>query len=152
LAITLSEIIGEGFFMRAFKLCLFLLAAAVMCAAISLNQNKPIFEGGGNYTFFVGDTSKDCKIVTSSCPVISKLSLKNINGECAYYSNVDPFQLIDSLGGTIIFTEELSDSVNYYCSAPLPYSVELYGKTINLHVSVKADEVTAASPIIFGGY
>lgn len=57
-----------------------------------------------------------------------------------------------TVNGEIVFCEKLSDSVNYYCKADLPYSVELYGKTINLHVCIRKDGVKVASPIIFGGY
>ena len=56
------------------------------------------------------------------------------------------------MGAEIIFTEELSDSVNYYCKANLPYKVKLYGEEINLHISVRENGVKVASPIIFGGY
>ena len=56
------------------------------------------------------------------------------------------------VGGEIVFVEELSDSVNYYCRADLPYSVNLYGEEINLHICVKQSGVKIASPIIFGGY
>ena len=51
-----------------------------------------------------------------------------------------------------MFSEELSDSVNYYCTADLPYAVTINGQVINLHICVRADSVKVASPIIFGGY
>ena len=51
-----------------------------------------------------------------------------------------------------VTNEKLSGSVNYYCTADLPYSVELYGTEINLHICIKQSGVTVASPIIFGGY
>ena len=64
--------------------------------------------------------------------------------------DIDGF--LSEVNGEIVFCEELSDSVNYYCTADLPYSVELYGREINLHICVRDDGVAVGSPIIFGGY
>ena len=73
-------------------------------------------------------------------------------GESAEYSEFDFDDYLKSVNGEVIFTETLSDSVNYYCKADLPYSVNLYGNEINLHVCIKKDRVKVGSPIIFGGY
>ena len=55
--------------------------------------------------------------------------------ESTVYSEFDLDGYLSSVGGEVIFVEELSDSVNYYCKANLPYSVILYGEEINLHVA-----------------
>lgn len=139
--------------MRAFKLGAILITAALVCIATAVLPPKLIFKGGENYTFFVGDTSRNYQAVTpEGDAALYKLTLKNIGGESATYSSLDPEKFVSDMGGKIEFVEELSDSVNYYCSAPLPYSVTLYDKQINLHICVKKDGVTVASPIIFGGY
>lgn len=119
-----------------------------------LLPNRLVFKGGESYRFYLGDTSLSCREVfcdRASAPLL-RLTLKDINGESATYSSLDLDGFLKSVGGEILFTETLEDSVNYYCKANLPYSVELYGKEINLHICVKADGVTVASPIIFGGY
>jgi hypothetical protein len=138
---------------RAFKTCATLLVAFVLICAVVFLQNKLLFRGGENYTFYVGDSSSNCAIVPAGDnPALTKLTLSYISGECAFFENLNVDEFISELGGQIEFIEELDDSVNYYCSAPLPYSVTLYGKTINLHVCVKEQGITVASPIIFGGY
>ena len=83
---------------------------------------------------------------------MKRLALKDVCGECAYYSQFDLEEFLSSVGGEVVFCEQLEDSVNYYCKADLPYSVKLYGEEINLHVCVKSEGVKVASPIIFGGY
>ena len=84
--------------------------------------------------------------------MLKKLSLSDICGECAEYDELDISIYLQSVNGEIVFVETLSDSVNYYCKADLPYSVKLYGEEINLHICVKKDSVKVGSPIIFGGY
>ena len=81
-----------------------------------------------------------------------RLSLKNVCGEAVVYKSFDLDGFLKQVRGRVVFTEELSDSVNYYCTADLPYSVTVNGHRINLHICVRADSVKAGSPIIFGGY
>ncbi len=139
---------------RFFKLFLITIAAGVLVAVFAICQAHLCFDGGQSYTFFVGNTSKDCREVkTDGNALLKKLTLSSVCGECAEYpSSFDYKEYLKKVNGEIIFTEELSDSVNYYCKADLPYSVKLYGEKINLHICVKKDSVMLASPIIFGGY
>ncbi len=139
--------------MKALKLAFLTLAAALILCAVTVFPQKPCFESGESYTFFVGSSSKDCKVVTVTENVaLEKLLLKDVCGECTEYKDFDLDDILKKYDGEILFSEELSDSVNYYCRANLPYSVNLYGKEINLHISVRGDSAKIASPIIFGGY
>jgi hypothetical protein len=138
--------------MRAVKILFTLGLALLICLAIILLPARLLFSGGESYTFYCGDSSKNCTQIVSDCPALTKLSLKNISGESVYYKALDVDKFKSDLGGEIKFIETLSDSVNYYCSAPLPYRIELYGTEINLHICVKDSGVIVASPIIFGGY
>ena len=139
--------------MRFLKLFAVTIAAGAFIAALALLPDNLCFESGESYTFFCGDSSKNCKEVTASTnAALLKLTLDNVCGECTVYDHFNLDEYLESVNGEIVFTEQLSDSVNYYCKADLPYSVNLYGEEINLHVSVKADGVKVASPIIFGGY
>ena len=140
---------------RGFTALLFICAAAVaLFFALAVLPDRLAFDGGDKYTFYVGDTSKNCRVVT--CPAgdaaITRLTLQKVCGESATFPSLDMQSFLESVNGEIIFTETLDDSVNYYCTAALPYAVELYGKQINLHICVKSDSVTVGSPIIFGGY
>lgn len=139
--------------MRFVKLFCVLFAAVAMIAVFALMSVKLCFESGESYTFFCGDTSKNCREVTVyGNPALIRLTLKDVCGESTFYRDFDLEEYLKSVDGAIVFTEELSDSVNYYCKANLPYSVNLYGEEINLHVCVKDNGVKIASPIIFGGY
>lgn len=136
-------------------LALFMFTAfALLIALIAVLPQRLAFRGAEQYTFFTGNTSSDCKIITATrndAPFI-RLTLSRVCGESATYKNLDLDKFLQSVDGQILFTESLSDSTNYYCSADLPYSVSLYGQTVNLHICVKESGVTVASPIIFGGY
>lgn len=139
--------------MRAVKLIILSLAAATVLLAVTVFPQRLCFDGGKSYTFYCGTSSKDCKIVTVSKGAFAeKLCLKDVCGESCDYDNFELEPFLEAFGAKVVFKEELSGSVNYYCTANLPYSVNLYGKEINLHVSVHGDGARVASPIIFGGY
>lgn len=139
--------------MRCIKTFAILLLAAAACIAAAALPARLCFTQGESYTFFCGNSSADCKIVTSdSNAALYRLTLKNICGESTVYPALDIQSFLSEVNGEILFIEELCDSVNYYCTADLPYTVMLYGEQINLHICVKANGVTVASPIIFGGY
>lgn len=141
-------------FLRQFlKLVSLTVAACAIIAIIAVCATKPCFKDSKSYTFFVGDTSKNCREVHADGNyALTKIMLSDVCGESAEYSSLDIDKYLKSVNGEIIFTETLSDSVNYYCKADLPYSVKLYGEEINLHICVKKDRVKVGTPIIFGGY
>ena len=139
--------------MKFVKLLSVIIAAGAFAMIMLLLSSKLCFDGGENYTFFCGDSSKNCKEVTvSSNAILKRLTLNDVCGESTVYREFDLESYLEKVNGEIIFTEELSDSVNYYCKADLPYSVTLSGEQINLHVCIKDGGVKVASPIIFGGY
>ena len=139
--------------MRFVKLLAVTLLAGAVIACIAILPSRLCFNGAESYTFFCGDTSKNCREITTKENADGlELSLTDICGECAVYDVIDIGAFLKSVNGKIKFTETLSDSVNYYCSADLPYSVTLYGEEINLHICVRTEKITVASPIIFGGY
>ncbi len=139
--------------MKFLKIFAALFCAAACAACIPLFNSSTCFEEGESYTFFCGDTSRECREVTvTRGSALKKLTLDDINGESTAYTELDIENFLSEVGGRILFCEKLYDSTNYYCSADLPYSVYLYGQEINLHICVKEGGVTVASPIIFGGY
>lgn len=127
--------------------------AALIAAAFITLPRRVCFSGGKNYTFYCGTSSADCREVRSAFNAeIERLLLSNVCGESVEYDDFDLAAYLKQVNGKVAFVEELSDSTNYYCSADLPYSVNINGCTINLHVCVRKDSVKVASPIIFGGY
>ena len=139
--------------MKFFKILGIVACFAACAACLTAFNSNTCFAEGESYTFFCGDTSRDCRIVTvESGAALKKLTLRDINGESTTYAELDIDSFLSRVGGRILFCEKLCDSTNYYCSADLPYSVYLYGQEINLHICVKEGGVTVASPIVFGGY
>lgn len=139
--------------MRAAKISLLIAAAAVILFALAAFPKRLCFDGGKSYTFYCGTSSADCREITvTGAAAFERLKLKDVCGEATVYDNFDLDGFLAGVGGKVVAVEELSDSVNYYCTANLPYSVRLYGTVINLHVSVRGDSAKVASPIIFGGY
>ena len=133
-------------------LSIILLAFAVIAAAVFL-PDRLCFDNAESYTFYCGTSSADCKEVTVTRNAsLTKLTLLNVCGEAAVYKNFDLNSFLKKTGAKIIFMEELSDSVNYYCAANLPYKVKINGAIINLHICVRGNTAKTASPIIFGGY
>lgn len=138
--------------MRALKLFILTISAAAVIAGVCILPRRICFTDGKNYEFYCGDSSKNCKVVTSENPALDKLLLKEVCGESCGYDTIELESFLKNYGGKVVFKEELSDSVNYYCTADLPYSVTLRGYEINLHICVRKDGVKVGSPIIFGGY
>lgn len=139
--------------MRLAKITLTVLFAAAVICATAVLPARLCFSGGESYTFYCGTSSADCReyTVTKGAALV-RLTLSEVCGEAAVYGDFVLDEFLDAVGGEIVFCEELSDSVNYYCTADLPYSVNLYGKKINLHICMRKNSVKVASPIIFGGY
>lgn len=139
--------------MRALKLSAVLVLSALIISAVAVLPQRLCFSKGEEYTFYCGTSSKDCREVTvTQNASLTRVALKDVCGEGTTYTQFDLESFLKKTGAQIVFTETLSDSVNYYCTADLPYAVKLYGKTINLHISVRENSVKVATPIIFGGY
>ena len=139
--------------MRAVKTCAMIILAAIVAATAAALPKRTAFECGTSYTFFVGRDSADCRAVTVDRGAqIVRLALADVCGESTVYKDFDMNKFLESVNGEVIFCEELSDSTNYYCTADMPYSTELYGAQINLHICVKDGFTVVGSPIIFGGY
>ena len=139
--------------MRAIKTGLLLALAALIILSLTTLPDRLVFEGGDEYVFYCGTSSADCReVFAGENAALTRLTLTNVCGESAVYTEFDLQSYLKQVNGEIVFVEELSDSVNYYCTANLPYSVNLYGREINLHVCVREGGTKVASPIIFGGY
>lgn len=143
----------EASMKRFLKLLSLTILAGILLAVFTIVQAEVCFKGAESYAFFCGDSSKNCREVSASKnTALKKLTLSDICGESAEYSSLDIDSFLKSVNGEIIFVEKLSDSVNYYCKADLPYSVTLYGEQINLHICVRERGIKVGTPLIFGGF
>lgn len=139
--------------MRIAKVFLLTVSLAVVVLALAILPQRLCFDCGESYTFYCGTSSADCKEITvKSSAAQTRLTLKNVCGEATVYSDFDLNEFLKGINGKVVFKEDIDGSVNYYCSADLPYSINLRGAKINLHVCVRGDKAKVASPIIFGGY
>lgn len=138
--------------MRFIKLSAVSFCAALILCVMAVFPQRLCFAGGKNYVFYCGTSSSDCREVYSSHAALERVALKNVCGESAEFENFDLDGFLKEYGAEVIFTEEVDGLTNYYCKADLPYSVELYGEEINLHICVRESFAKAGSPIIFGGY
>lgn len=129
------------------------IGAAVMLCALAVLPPRVCFADGGSHVFFVGTSSADCREYRPSfnCEA-ERLFLLNVCGESAEYKDFDMESYLKRIGGKVLFCERCEDSENYYCSAPLPYSVRIKGYTVNLQICIKNDTAKLGTPIIFGGY
>ena len=99
-----------------------------------------------NVLLYVGSNSSNAKIVEKSAFVF------DIKGESGTLkSDVKIEHVLQNFNCKLLFTESVCGITNYYYSANLPYKINLYGKTVNLHIAV-GNQTVIGSPIIFGGY
>lgn len=82
--------------------------------------------------------------------------VKNAAGESCSLIKHDDFcaeEIVKSLGGEILFTEQTEYGVSYYAySSKVKYKTRLYGKPVNVHVFENGDGVKIGLPIIYGSY
>lgn len=139
--------------MRFIKLSVAAFAAVAIIAALAFMPERLCFKGGERYVFYCGTSSADCReVYGGDSAALTRLTLKEVCGESVEYENFSLSDFLNEYGAEIAFVEEGEDYINYYCTADLPYSVELYGRQINLHVCVRGKRAKVGSPIIFGGY
>lgn len=139
--------------MRFLKLSAITVAACALIISLAVLPERLCFKGGESYTFYCGTSSADCKVVNSDGnPSLQKLKLKNVCGESAVYQSLKIEEFIAAFNGEIVFSEQVAGLTNYYCRADLPYSVNIGGEEINLHICVREESVMVGTPIIFGGY
>ncbi|MDE7301392.1 MAG: hypothetical protein K2N47_04400 [Clostridia bacterium] len=138
----------------AFSIFIMLCLAALLLASVIVLPRRICFKGSESYSFYLGNTSADCRevIVDGQAAHATRLFLGKIGGESATYKSLDLERFLAEVDGEIVKTQEIDGTMNYYCKANLPYSINLFGEEINLHVCVRADSVKVGTPIIFGGY
>lgn len=127
--------------------------AAVMLCALTVLPPRVCFSGGKNHRFICGSSSADCfEYQTGKFCEAERLAVKDVCGESAEYDDFDLDSFLRSVQGKVLFCERAENTVNYYCSAKLPYSVYIKGYTVNLQICLRENGAKVGTPIIFGGY
>lgn len=140
---------------RALKVLLcFLLSAAVVLFFAFLGSRPPVFPEGENYTFCVGSSSSQAKmIVTNGNARILRFLLSDVRGESTVYMDKDCSELLAFYEAVPVFTEACAGVRNeYYYSPCFSGGVWIEGALINLHVAYRENTVCIGTPVIFGGY
>ena len=142
--------------MVAYKLTAFLrfICALFVCGVILLPVcllSFSVFPFEREKEYYLYSFSSQANIVNAPTP----FDLLFVTGESVRLETegINLEELLSNYGAKVIFTENMDDSVSYYCYSPkLKSPVVLDGKSVNLHIIVKDKEVVLGSPVVFGGY
>ena len=134
--------------------CLTLIFALTTIFAFNILNNKPIFSRYSNdFTIYVGNGGSLSKIIEVG--YLGYLMQDNIKGEsCSFVdSEFNLHSFLNEYGAKLVKVECVNEQVSYYAFSPnIKYSQNLFGKKINLHVSIKNDRITVGSPLIYGSF
>jgi hypothetical protein len=136
------------------KKCLAFILAIITIFAFNFLNNKPLFKKyADEFIVYVGEGGSLGKII--KVDYFGFLMQGRINGESCCFIDAD-FNLNDffaEYNAKIVQVESTEDQVSYYAFSPqVKYSQRLFGKKVNLHVSVKKDRITVGSPLIYGSF
>lgn len=139
-------------FLRAAGATAAILLAAACGLMFLLLLHAPVFEGGENYTYYLGANSS-ARAVVSEDPVLDKLLLGRVAGESVQYPG-DRYEALKArFRAELLFTEEACGVTNYYLRSPLlGAGIVLGGRRVNLHIAVGGGKTVAGTPIVFGGF
>lgn len=109
---------------------------------------------GINHAYYLSNSSQNfCTLTDPTFWELATMQGKLHGETCEYLlSDFSLDEYLQKVNGNVCFVEVLFDSVNYYCTADMPYQTQLNGQAINLHICVKQDAVAVGTPVIFGGY
>jgi len=139
-------------FFHAVGTIIVVLASALCVLFVYALSSSPAFQKGERYEFYLGASSSS-KIVCSENPSLDKLLLGDVAGESVRYESGCAEELLLKYNAEILFTEEVSGIVNYYCSSPcFTHGVALNGYCVNLHIASDGERTAAGTPLIFGGF
>ena len=120
-------------------------------------NSQPLFNGfGDRYEVYLKSNSSQAQIV-STLPQKVWLYFQRYGEACIISgvtkNNANPQNIIEDLGGEIIFIEETKEGTSYYgYSKNINYSQQIKGEKINLHLFVCGEYCKIGSPIIYGSY
>ena len=125
----------------------------ILCAVFALYLSRaPVFEQGEGYELSYGQSSS-AKTERTETPFLDKLIHGTVAGESVRYRGDRYEKLKAQFSAELLFTEESNGVVNYYLYSPrIAGGVQLYGKTVNLHIAVGSEQTAAGTPLIFGGF
>ncbi len=129
-------------------------AVTVFCTAFTLFfQPLALSSYGEAITVYTKSASSNAEIITTKPS--SVLFFNDVRGESVVVDSnrFNAKQILDSYGATVRFSEVVDGVTSYYAyTDKLPYSQNICGYTVNLHVAVCGERTVIGTPIIFGGY
>ena len=109
----------------------------------------------GERVFYLDSASSQGLRKTS----LSLWDIPRVKGESVYIplqekdGGMYASNILSSLKGEVVFTEEVCGKVSYYAYAQgLGEGLWLYGRKVNLHIAVGEEVCVVGTPIIFDGY
>lgn len=136
------------------KLCV--LICIVLLIKVFPQSGLIFMAKGESYTFYVGQNSSNCQIITVGLTEAKacKKNLKNLCGES--FQTADK-QLVDSeilrLDCTLCFSEVIGDILTSYYYSPKIFNYEtINGYKVNVQVANNLGLYTLASPLIWGSF
>ena len=151
------------FFMRFFKalrnfikLSLALVFALALCFFVKTAQISKLSFLPGERAYYLDSASSSSLIKTE----LAVWDVFRVQGESVCFTLTAEKEnfahsIVESLGGEILFTEEVCGAISYYAYIPKwGKGISINGKKINLHIAVSTDgkACKVGTPIIFGGF
>jgi len=133
--------------------CAILATSAVNAVKLTLDCSDL---QAGERTFYLYSASSQAELRRT----VSACELVFVEGESVEYTlapsadeNEMAREILRTLGGELLFEENVCGVRSYYAYAPDLYdAVGLKGARVNLHIAVKDGKIAVGSPLIFGGY
>ena len=112
----------------------------------------------GERTYYLDSASSQSLIKTQ----LTAWDLFRVHGESVCFTieereEKDGFarSLVESLGGAILFIEEMDNTISFYAYIPTwGNGISINGRKVNLHIAVSKENsgCKVGTPIIFGGF
>jgi hypothetical protein len=136
------------------KLCLFL---GVLLIFSLWQKPSTVFEAEtGNYSFYIGNASSTCEIVTTTAANAKSLrkSLKNVCGESLQTQDGEAIDgEVERLKANLVFEEVANGIVlKYYYSDKISTYKSINGTKVNLQTANDNGLWTIGTPLIFGSF
>ena len=138
------------------KLSLALAFALAFCFCVKAAHISRLSFFQGEREFYLDSLSSQSLVKTK----LTAWDLFRVKGESVCFTITEEgeafaYALVERYGGEILFTEEIDGTISHFAYIPAwGQGITLYGKQINLHIAVSADErlCKVGTPIIFGGF
>lgn len=136
-----------------FKKTFILLSCVVFAFSIYLLNALPVIKNAKGYEVYLQNYSSNAVIKTVD--FTDYMFLSDIKGESVKFSaeEFNQTELLNNLNAVIVFTETLDGVYCIYAYSPkIRYRQTVNGKTVNVQIAVRGEQITVGCPIIYGSF